>query len=215
MLPLTKEPTGINRLLTENRGNILTAAKRSAMIDLTIELIADGGLGALTFRNLASAAGTSTAPFTTEFGSREAMLKAVITEVWRRLGVQEQDLEADDPLEAFRVVLRRATPVEEPVSPLLKAWLELYVAAIDNPHLKAALKEVEGEGYPSYIGLIERSQAAGQISEAQDPEDLLAALWALGDGLLLGYLLHPDFFTVERTSRIWEQGYRALIADPA
>jgi len=213
--PLTKQLTDTLRFVTENEGNILTAAKRSAMIDLTIELIADGGLGALTFRRLASAAGTSTAPFTTEFGSREAMLKAVITEVWRRLGVQEQDLEAEDPLAAFRVVLRRATPVEEPVSPLLKAWLELYVAAIDDPPLKASLTEVESEGYPSYIGMIERCQAAGQISEAHDPEDLLAGLWALGDGLLLGYLIHPDFFTGERTSRIWEQGYRALIADPA
>jgi AcrR family transcriptional regulator len=199
--------------VTENKGNILTAAKRSAMIDLTIELIADGGLSALTFRRLASAAGTSTAPFTTEFGNREAMLKATIMEVWRRLGIQ--DLDAEDPLAALRDALRRAVPVEEPVSPLLKAWLELYVAAIDDPGLKAALTEVEREGYPSYIRLIERTQAAGQISGTHDPEDLLAALWALGDGLLLGYLIYPDFFTGERTSRIWEQGFRALIADPA
>lgn len=185
------------------------------MVDLAIEVIADGGMNALTFRRLAAEAGTSTAPFTTEFGTREEMLKAVITEVWRRLGVQDRDLEAEDPLEAFRIVLRRAAPVEEPVSPLLKAWLELYVAAIDDPALKEALTKVEQEGYPNYLGLIEKCQATGQISKAHDPEDLLSALWALGDGLLLGYLLHPEFFTGERTDRIWEQGYRALIPDPA
>lgn len=201
--------------MTEEKGNILTRAKRGVMVDLAIEVIAEGGLGALTFRRLAADAGTSTAPFTTEFGTREEMLKQIIKEVWRRLAIQQGDLETEDPIEALRVVLRRATPVEEPVSPLLKAWLELYVAAIDEPPLKEALTEVEAEEYPVYIGMIERCQQAGQISKAHDPEDLLSALWALGDGLLLGYLLHPDFFTGERTDRIWEQGYRALIADPA
>ena len=198
-----------------NGKNALAEAKRTAMIDIAIELIADGGLGGLTFRKLAARAGTSTAPFTTEFGSREAMLEDVVKVVWRRLGVRPGELEAEEPLATLRDVLRRATPVEEPVNPLLKAWLELYVEAIDNAPLKKALREVEAEGYPSYIGLIERCQAAGEISKAHDPEDLLSALWALGDGLLLGYLLHPDFFTGERTNRIWEQGFGALVTDPA
>ena len=198
-----------------NGKNALAEAKRGAMIEIAIELIAEGGLGGLTFRKLATRAGTSTAPFTTEFGSREVMLEQVVRTVWLGLGVRESELESEEPLTTLREVLRRATPVEEPVSPLLKAWLELYVEAIDNPALKAALKEVEAEGYPSYIGLIERCQELGEISKAHEPEDLLSALWALGDGLLLGYLLHPDFFTAERTNRIWEQGYRALVAAPA
>jgi AcrR family transcriptional regulator len=200
--------------MTEENGNILTRAKRGAMVDLAIEVIADGGLGALTFRRLATDAGTSTAPFTTEFGTREEMLKAVMKAVWRRIGIQPSEFEAEDPMESLRVVLRRATPVDEPVSPLLKAWLELYVAAVDDAPLKEALTEVEAEGYPDYVGLIEKCQAAGEISKDHDPEELLSALWALGDGLLLGYLLYPDFFTGERTDRIWEQGYRSLIADP-
>ena len=200
---------------TEQGNNLLSAAKRGAMVDIAIELIAEGGLRALTFRRLAAAAGTSTAPFTTEFGTREAMLKEVIAVVWRRLGVHEGELETDDPFATLREVLRRVIPVHEPVSPLLKAWLELYVEAVDDPALKEALTEVEAEGYPSYVGLIERNQEAGFISRAHDPENLLSAIWALGDGLLLGYLLHPDFFTRERTDEIWEQGFRALIADPS
>ena len=195
-----------------NGRNALAEARRGAMIDIAIEVIAEGGLGSLTFRKLAARAGTSTAPFTTEFGSREVMLEEVVRVVWRRLGVREADLESKEPLTTLREVLRRATPVEEPVNPLLKAWLDLYVEAIDNPPLKAALREVEAEGYPSYIGLIERCQAAGELSTAHAPEDLLSALWALGDGLLLGYLLHPEFFTAERTNRIWEHGFEALIA---
>ena len=200
---------------TEQGNNLLSAAKRGAMVDIAIELIAEGGLRALTFRRLAAAAGTSTAPFTTEFGTREAMLKEVIAVVWRRLGKQEGELKSDDPFGTLREVLRRVIPVEEPVSPLLKTWLELYVEATDDPALKKALLEVEEEGYPSYIGLIELNQAAGHISKAHDPETVLSALWALGDGLLLGYLLHPDFFTRERTEQIWEMGFRALIADPS
>lgn len=199
----------------KNGTNLINEAKRGAMVELAIQLIAEGGLGRLTFRKLAAAAGTSTAPFTTEFGSREEMLKEVVQEVWRRLGVQQGELETGDPLATLREVLRRAAPVEEPVTPLLRAWLELYVAAIDDPALKEALVEVEQEGYPSYIGLIEKCQEAGEISRTHDPEDLLSSLWALGDGLLLGYLLHPDFFSGGRTNRIWEQGFRSLIAEPA
>ena len=84
--------------------NILTEAKRRAMIDLAIGIVAEGGLGALTFRSLAAAAGTSTAPFTTEFGSRENMLEKVIAVVWRRLGIQEGEEDSDDPLETLQVV---------------------------------------------------------------------------------------------------------------
>ena len=195
--------------------NILTEAKRRAMIDLAIGIVAEGGLGALTFRSLAAAAGTSTAPFTTEFGSRENMLEKVIAVVWRRLGIQEGEEDSDDPLETLQVVLRRATPVDTPPSPEMSAWLDLYVESIHNEALKKSLTEVEAEEHPSYIRLIEKTQAAGQIPDSLDPEDLLTSLWALGDGLLIGYMLYPEHFTAERTDRIWEQGFRALIADPA
>ena len=195
--------------------NALTEAKRHAMIDLAIGLIADGGLGALTFRRLAEAAGTSTAPFTTEFGSREVMLAEILKVVWRRLGIQEGELETDDPLETLRLVLRRATPVDRPVSSEMETWISLYFEAAHNEKLKRALVEVEAEEYPDYIALIERAQAEGQIPKSHDPDDLLASLWSLGDGLLLGYMLYPDYFTAERTDRIWGQGFEALISAPA
>jgi AcrR family transcriptional regulator len=191
--------------------NVLTEARRAAMVNLAIGLIAEGGIGGLTFRSIAKEAGTSTAPFTTEFGTREVMLNQVLMEVWRRLGVQEGELETDDPLETLRLVLRRATPVDRPVSPEMEAWLNLYVEAVHNEPLKRALVEVEAEQYPTYTELIGKAQAAGQIPTSHDPDDLLAGLWALGDGLLLGYMLYPENFTSERTGRIWEQGFRALI----
>ena len=198
--------------MRDNGQNILSEAKRTAMVDLAIGLIAEGGLGSLTFRNLASAAGTSTGPFTTEFETRQVMLDQILKEVWRRLGIQEMELGTDDPLGTLRLVLRRATPVERPASPEMGAWLQLYVEAAHNEPLKEALVEVEAEQYPGYIELVEKAQAKGQIPDSVDPADLLAALWALGDGLLLGYTLYPDYFTEERLDRIWEQGFRALIS---
>jgi len=197
--------------MTRNNTNLLSAAKRSAMVDLAIGIISEGGLGALTFRSLAAAAGTSTAPFTTEFGSREAMLEEVLKEVWRRLGIQEGELESDDPLQTLRLVLRRATPVDRPVSPEMETWVSLYFEAAHNEKLKQALVEVESDEYPDYIALIESAQAQGQIPKSHDPEDLLASLWSLGDGLLLAYMLYPDYFSGERTERVWEQGFRALV----
>lgn len=182
------------------------------MINLAIGLIAEGGIGGLTFRSIAKKAGTSTAPFTTEFGTREEMLNQTIKEVWRRLGIQEGELETDDPLETLRLVLRRGTPVDRPVSPEMEAWLSLYVEAAHNEPLKKALIEVEAEQHPLYLELIEKAQKAGQIPDSRDPEDLLASFWALGDGLQLGYMIYPDHFTAERTDRVWEQGFRALIA---
>ena len=195
--------------------NVLSEAKRGAMIDLAIGLIAKGGLGGLTFRSLAGAAGTSTGPFTTEFGTREVMLEQVLKEVWRRLGIQEGELDSDDPLETLRLVLRRATPVDRPVSPEMETWINLYFDAAHNEKLKRALVEVEAEQYPDYITLIKKAQAEGQIPKSHDPDDLLASLWSLGDGLLLAYMLYPDNFSAERTDRIWEQGFGALIANPA
>lgn len=180
------------------------------MIDLAIGLIGEGGLGALTFRSLARAAGTSTAPFTTEFGTREVMLEAILKEVWRRLGIQGDEADSDGPLETLRLVLRRATPVDQPVSPEMAAWPDLYVEATRNDSLRKALVEVEAEEYPAYISLIEGAQRAGQLPESLDPGDLLSSLWALGDGLLLGYVLYPDHFTAQRASRIWEDGFSAL-----
>lgn len=198
--------------MPSEKTNVLAQAKRETMVDIAIGVIAEGGIKALTFRRLADVAGTSTAPFTTEFGTREELLKAVVEKCWLDLSFDRQELAGADPLESLEAVLLRAVPAADPVAPELRAYLDLLVAATHDPVLGEKLQVIERERAPDYEELITNAQVAGFIPESKDPRDLLASLWALSDGLLLAYAIDPETFPPSRVKELWEASFAALIA---
>jgi AcrR family transcriptional regulator len=183
--------------------------RRQKLLLLAAELIAEKGIAACTFRKLAERAGTSTAPFTYAFGSRARMLAELADMAWGRLGTEAEIIadHGDDPLSA----LKRLCDWGLPLSDDEDIWIRVYAAAVfhslEDPELGKALAQSDREGAPYYLDLIRACQDAGQIPKERDPEDVLAAIWAIEVGLLEASFSHPDYFTTERLRRVWDRSF--------
>lgn len=185
---------------------------RTEIIDLALEILAEQGLGAVTYRSLASAAGCSTNPIVTQFPTKASILEAVFERAWERAGIRAGEAESPEPLETLFEVCSRAVPISEPTDPAIRAYFELLFETSRNPELRSVITLVEETGQPAYLRLIARAQDAGEIDPGLDPEDVLYAIWSLGDGLCLDAYTYPEEFTPERTRRVWELGFRAIVS---
>lgn len=118
------------------------AGVRERILRATLELIADGGIGALTNRRVATSAGVSLGSLTYHFASqtqllRESLLLYVEEETVRRRGIAE-DLARRNPSveDVAREVERLATSGSD--IPAQIAELELHLQAARDPELRDA-----------------------------------------------------------------------------
>lgn len=185
---------------------------RTEIIDLALGILAEQGLGAVTYRSLASAAGCSTNPIVSQFPTKTSILEAVFERAWKRAGIRAGEAESPQPLDTLFEVCSRAVPVSEPTDPAVRAYFELLFETSRNPELSEVIAGVEETGQTDYLELIRRAQDAGEIDAGLDPEDVLYAIWSLGDGLCLSAYTYPEEFTPERTKKVWELGFRAIVS---
>lgn len=192
--------------IVTKRDSKLRKARRDGLADLAIELIAEQGLQACTFRALAERAGSSTAPFTYEFGSRSGLLRAVLIRSWEVMW-SEEDLETGDPLESLYRACRRAVQISAEIDPYLRAYYEIYFNAPNDPELLELVKETDEGALPAYRGLIERAQEQGVIDSTREPAEVLDQIWALADGLNLSRYPYPECFPSEKIERLFRDGF--------
>ena len=73
------------------------------LLEVSSEIIAEHGAAALSMRKVATAAGTTTAAIYALFGSREALIEAVVIEGFTRFAEQLQSVvHTDDPAADLR-----------------------------------------------------------------------------------------------------------------
>lgn len=150
-------------------------ATRVALIDATIDCLAEESYGALTTRRIAERAGVAQSTLMHHFETREALLVDAITQLAARL--------AEDALEKIDLASLRSPEHREAVfdqawrqftAPASLAAAQLWAAAWSEPELAAALREVELRlssilvttsstlfpdlaGDPRFLGLIDAS----------------------------------------------------------
>ena len=94
----------------------------------------------------------------------------------------------------------------------MQVYAAMMLHANEDLILAEALREADRQGAPEYLNLIREAQGQNLINPSRDPEDILAAIWALCDGLVLAAFSHPDYFTKQRIRRVWDQAFDALVA---
>jgi len=187
---------------------------REALINIAIDVINERGLTGCTFRTLAKEAGTTTAPFTYEFGSRAKMLQAISEQAWEKLGsgVTVEVKPGDSPVAVLKAGCDQWIPTNPADIPYLRVYLEMFFHSIDQPDLNQAVSVVSGDGARRWVDIVKAAQKAGEIDPARDAEDILTILWSVTDGLLLGAAAHPDYFSKQRLTRVWEEAFAAIVS---
>ncbi|MFE2871093.1 TetR/AcrR family transcriptional regulator [Embleya sp. NPDC059259] len=165
------------------------AARREALLDATVRLLARDGARAVTHRAVAVEAGTTHGSARYYFGTREQLLD----EALRRLAAGQID--------EIRAVLRRsATADPQEFAARLAHYVadtvagdrdasiarfELFLEVARRPELRPALEE---------WGAVQREALAARLAAvgAAEPEAAAADLLTLLNGLVLEQLATPD-----------------------
>lgn len=158
---------------------------RERVLDATLELIGEHGIGGVTNRAVAARAGVSPGSLSYHFPSqtallREALLRFVVGEAERLGALAGADLAELDPLAAAVQAI-----VEGADRRAVLAQTELYLQACRDPELQA----VAAQAYAAYDGAARRLLEGLGVA---DPEPLVPALIALVDGYELRRLALGD-----------------------
>ncbi len=165
--------------------------RRLRLLEETLRLVSENGLGAVTHRNVEQAAGAPHGSVTYWFGSREGLISALI------------DWLCDESERQARAI---ATPVQQQIAagqPLdidaiagaLSAWMDHSAAH----HLARMELELQGAREPTHA---ERMTKAAQVFwdmcaaiakglGSEDPDRDGRAMAVMLDGLMLDRLAHP------------------------
>lgn len=186
--------------------------RRDALVDLAIELIAEKGLQACTFRALAERAGTSTAPFTYEFGSRARMIEAVIRRSYEAAFPDPLHVQADDPVERLFEGFAGMIRIEgTEAMNFVRALFEIYFHAPREPELMETIKEIEDSIHPAYIDLVMAAQQSGSIPRDRDPETVVDEIWAALDGINLARFSYPERFPQDRVEIMFRDMFDRIV----
>ena len=148
---------------------------RTQLLDAASEAIAAGGSAALSLRSVASDAGTTTAAVYTLFGSRDALLRAVIEEGFRR----------------FAAHLAAVPRTDEPFTDLLALGMAYRANALENPHFYRVMfspdsrKDLEPRGVENpTFGVLRDAVVRATGAPADAAESMAVHLWALAHGMV-------------------------------
>lgn len=183
------------------------------LLDLTIDLIAEEGLSACTFRNLAKRAGVSTMTFTYRFGTRSNLIGEVLARAyshgWEELRLG--DIEGSDPVRRLYEIGLADLQLQEEFDNYKRAYAEILIAAPRDPELMNALEEADERYLSPFSSLIERAQEMGKIDPDLDAETLSLAIWSVVDGLNINRYAYPDSLGPDEMELYFRRIFEGLI----
>jgi TetR/AcrR family transcriptional regulator, regulator of biofilm formation and stress response len=168
------------------------AARREALLDAVLRIVAEAGVDAVTHRRVAEVAGLPLASTTYWFDSKEHLLTAALERA------------ADRDIERLRALLRDVPePVADPLGLVVEAildptddsihasrgWLLATFALVLEAARRPALREVTLRWTDAYLEAIPPLLAA---AGSRDPRSDAQLLLAATDGLLLDQLAWVD-----------------------
>jgi TetR/AcrR family transcriptional regulator, regulator of biofilm formation and stress response len=177
---------------TRNHARPRGAARREALLDAVLEVVAEVGVDAVTHRRVAEVAGLPLASTTYWFESKEHLLTAALERAAERDIERLRAFLSDAPepsADPLATVVRAILgPIEESTQ-TCRTWLLATYALMLEAARRPALREVTARWTDAYLqALAPLLAAAGSNQPRSDAELLLAA----ADGLLIEQLASDD-----------------------
>jgi len=187
---------------------------REELLDVVVRVVAERGLDGVSFRTLATEAGTSTTVFTYEFGSRDGVIKALLDRSfdihWRRKGFDRDD-DADDPLGKLRRAAWLGVQSGTTIDPWIRTYDRFLFEFSVKPELREKIKRLELKLMNRYRTLIDLAREQGQIDPAMASQDALFLIWSLIDGLNIHRYVYEEELDQERLRRLFDDGFDRIM----
>lgn len=172
----------------EQRRRILTAA---------IACFSRDGFHGTSMQQICTEAGMSPGALYRYFPSKESIIGAIVEgERADRAKMFEQLDQAPDLIDGLTQAM--AEMFSQDSVPCAKLGPEIMAEAIRNEKLRDALEPVEEETRDMLRVSLAKAVEKGEIDPTLDPDTLVMLLQAIGDGLILHNLLHPEWKLAER-----------------
>ncbi|MFJ5957755.1 TetR/AcrR family transcriptional regulator [Paenarthrobacter sp. NPDC092416] len=162
------------------------AKKRAELVESAFQVFAEQGYLGLSIRQIAEHIGTSHTALLHHFGSKEALLEAVLVlreereGPWRQALIDERGL-----LETVPAVMRHNAGIRGVIH--LDATLRAEAIRPDHPAHEFLLRRNE-DFVASVHSELERELAAGRLREGFSPAVMARQITALVDGIQLSWL---------------------------
>jgi AcrR family transcriptional regulator len=174
-----------------------TERSTDALLRAAAELIAEGGMGAMTFAAIAERAGYSRGLVTARFGSKEGLVEAMIRRVWGRLrhlrvlpGIEDRP-----GLDSVLVLVAgiREQALTEAVE--MRALIALMFEAVnDNGALRARFVRYHDAMRDDLAAALRKGIGDGSVRPGLDPEQEATMIVGILRGTSYQWLLEPDRF---------------------
>lgn len=188
--------------------------RKTELADIAIRIIAERGYQALTFRNLAEVAGTSTRTFSYAFESRERLLDALIDRVysrtWRLRGFDRDD-DHEDPLGKLRIACGVAVQDQAEIDPHQRVLDRFVMEASYSKGAGSKTNALDEVLEARYMRLIDLARERGVIEPLLDSSDVVQLLWSVGDGLNIQRYANQTLFPPERMSRLFNLAFDQIL----
>jgi|SRR5579875_3861434 len=184
--------------------------RRAQIVEATLEILADRGPRGLTFRAVAAKLGGSSTLITHYFGTRQALLDAIVETMsdWPS-ELDELEMDIDDDGERLRRFLIWMIPSTEHSRMQERGRINL----LGEPDAKLRTRHIFASWDAEARELFRR-----HLRSLVPPEELelkVDVLRTLTNGLTLSTIEHPDDWPLERQTAVIDEALAALGLYPA
>ncbi len=170
------------------------SARQSEILDRTLELVREAGLGGLTTKKIAERVGFSEAALYRHFPTKQALILGLMDRLEEMLVRPAREIAADGDLPIVqrleKILLGHVRLIREQNS--LPILLLAEASASDDPELLGRMRSIF-HGYVSILeGLLREGQAREEIHDVVEADCLALALLGAPAALAIRHRLLPD-----------------------
>jgi AcrR family transcriptional regulator len=175
--------------------------RREQILQAAFSCFADKGYHAATMDDLVRASGLSKGSLYWHFRSKEEVFLALF-DSYASVLYGEWDAAAESGADALEVLRRECEIAVEILSDDrlgLLAWAEF----LNHPKARQRMSEIYRTARVKLGAIVERGRAEGSIRAGPPPEEVASALVGVIEGLLIQWLVDPEFALKQNVESAW------------
>jgi len=185
-------------------------ARRQHVASIAAELACDRGLESLTVRNVAAAAGYSTAIVSHYFTDKRDLLLATYRWAADRSTARFEAAEQDG--EGLRACVSALLPLDEPRLRDWRVWFAFWGAAASDPELARDQRDRVRSARRRLERILRAGMAAGQLSAGANPTQEARRLLVVVFGVSVQTVFDPAEWTANKQLRFLDRELGDLVA---
>lgn len=170
--------------------------RREEVIGAVWRVIARDGLDASTIRSIAKEVGSSAGILAHYFKDKDDILTSALRLSHKRIDERwNRKLAGLKGMAALRELVLDNLPLDEERDLETRLEISYWARSLTRDEVREVQDKEASRLYRRMVGLVAEAQRAGEIGEAETPEEITERLLALIDGFSLHAILHPQRVT--------------------